>query len=150
MQNIHFLKQDGLKGYGSGVLGYYEAPKSIIFGFKNIKHIEYVKKHIRYIDTDIVTKMKDTRYLIKSHFNEENNINKRVIRVTQIIHRNLYESVLLSQMNNVNIGMVYHIAERDDGDLEILCKILENDIESFKPNEKMIKHNLGIIFKNMD
>lgn len=131
------------------VLGHAEPPRSIVFGFRNRAHAELVQQHVRYIPSiDHVDLVAKDRYLIKTHYNIENNIKPSSLspRDLKVVSRNVYDASVICGINNLTLSIVVHIYERDDGDIELCCRTMK--CGTLPGDSDVTKYNLEIIFNN--
>lgn len=126
--------------------------KSVVFGFRSRKQVDYVKWHMKDLYDDIVEEIADNRYLLKTRFNADN-----VVRVDgnagEIIvqSRNIYDSAVICGLNNLSLGIVDHIYDREsDGDLELSC-VRVKDLFANGPvvSDEIVRYNLEMIYKNI-
>lgn len=141
---LYFLQHDHkLLGYPQG------NPRSIVFGFKNKAHVEYVKRHVRYLSDDFMDcTVENKRYLVKTHYNDDNKIKRKDERVSmKIISRNIYEASMMCGLNSLSLNIVNHICDREDGDIELCCFKAPN-APTGSLDEDILKYNLEILYKN--
>lgn len=123
-------------------------PRSVVFGFKNRGHVDYVKQHVRYLSNDFMEcTFEHKRYLIKTHYNDANGFDHKVERESlKIISRNIYEAVVMCNLNRLSLNIVNHICDREDGDIELSCFKVRDMVESI--DEDILKYNLEMLYQN--
>lgn len=121
---------------------------STVFGFKNMKSALLVKQHVQFLPSmEKVEEMPGSsgRFLIKTHYNTDNNITPTPKKI-EIISRTFYEASLVCGVNNISLGVVNHVYERDDGDIELLCaKPVKAERTA---TTQLRRYNLELIFRN--
>jgi hypothetical protein len=133
--------------YENRFLGYACARRSIVFAFKHHRHVEYVKKHIRY-DMPTLEELTPRRYLMKTHYNVNNVFDEdRLINIPELLitkEKRLYSLILQVGVNDMSVGLVQNIADRDDGDIEICIKPMRS---AMPLDDEIVKFNLEMMIK---
>lgn len=128
------------------------SPKSVIFGFRSKTQVEYVKWHLKYPFNDVIQEIDENRYLLKTHFNEENKIERdsSPINGIKIQSRNIYDAAIICGLNNLSLSIVDHVYDKDDGDIELCC-IKVKDLIANGPamNDDIYKYNLELLYKSI-
>ena len=128
--------------YNKNILSY----NNNILAFTNKRAIEYVKKHIRY-DGDHISLVMYNRYLLKTHYNVENNFEHCKLIPKDLImlrERRFYNLIVLSSLNNLGIALINSIEDRDDGDLEFNIFYMK---ERIPLDTDVNKFNLELLWK---
>lgn len=141
---------------GNTVLGAHSrvmnGKKSVVFGFRSRKQVEYVKWHIKYLFDDIIEEMTDNRYLLKTRFNSDNIPHEdKYYNDIVIQSRNIYDSAVICGLNNISLSVVDHIYDREnDGDLELSC-VRVKDLFANGPviSDEIVRYNLEMLYKNI-
>ena len=117
-----------------------------VFAFKYRRHVEYVKNHIKYEGNNLDELVQNT-YLLKTHYNKSNIFITKPIRDEShinIIEKRLYSIMISCNINNVYIGIVDNVRDRENGDLELIV----NDVTNKMPlNNEVVKFNLEMMLK---
>lgn len=92
-----------------------------VFGFGSKQKALYVAKHVAYEGSDVEEIVDGRRYLVRTHYNEMNEISGANKRKMIIVRRKLYDVIWCCKVNGVGLELVNHIDERDDGDIELSC-----------------------------
>ena len=115
--------------------------RTAIFAFRRRRQIEHVERHIKYEDI-MVEKLSPNRYLLKSHFNEQNNIKSNRLAAVDIVEGRLHNLLLEFGANNIDLRLVESITDRDDGDIDLVARELKNQI---RLDDDIIRHNLEML-----
>lgn len=120
--------------------------RSVVFAFKTPRYVDYVRQHIRYKDNH-VEEMHPNRYLVRSHFNKANNFDSTLLLANDEIYikeKRLYSLVLNVGVNDVAVGLVESVEDREDGDLELCVRHMR---QSMPQSDEVIKFNLEMLLK---
>lgn len=140
MQNIYLLRQNPDQYFGYKHRG-------VVFAFKSKRHAEYVKKHIRY-DGNHVERIVLNKYLLKTHFNNENNFaDERTIDQNDLCieRKRLYDLLLTCNVNRVSLRIVETILDLENGDLEMNVDFVKYRLPV---DESMMRFNLEIMYES--
>lgn len=134
-----------LINYQNKYFGFPSMKKSVIFAFKRRPIIEHVTNHIKY-EGNHLDEIDPYRYLMKTHYNMNNNFTDHIIRedAIQIKEKRLYSLALTCNVNNMDVGLVDTVLDREDGDLELVVRKLKYKMPL---DDQVVKFNLEMMLK---
>jgi hypothetical protein len=120
--------------------------KSVVFAFRTPRYVDYVRQHIRYKGIQ-VDEIHPNRYLLKSHYNSMNSFDSALVLATDELYikeKRLYSLVLNLGVNDVSVGLVESVQDREDGDIDLCVRHMR---QSMPQSEEVIKFNLELLLK---
>lgn len=129
--------------YQNRFLGHASARRSMVFAFKHRKYAEYVQQHIKH-DCVPLEEISPHKYLLKSHYNPNNVFTGQIIDTILTKEKRLYSLILQVGVNDMGVGLVHTVMDRDDGDLELSVNPMKT---SMPIDDDVVKFNLELILK---
>lgn len=132
--------------HNNAYFGCTSGKRSVVFAFKTPRYVDYVRQHIRYKGKHI-EEMHPNRYLLKSHYNSANSFEDAPVLANNEIYikeKRLYSLVLNLGINDVAVGLVESVGDREDGDLEMCVRHMR---QSMPQSDDVVKFNLELLLK---
>ena len=131
----------------SAYFGCTSGKRSVVFAFRTPRYVDYVKQHIRHRDVR-VEELIPSRYLLRSHYNSANSFDNSLVLMEDQLYvkeKRLYSLVLNVGINDLAVGLVEGVHEREDGDLELSVRHMR---QKMPQSEEVTKFNLEMLLRS--
>lgn len=135
-----------LIGHDNAYFGCTSGKRSVVFAFRTPRYVDYVRQHIRHRGNQ-VEELMPSRYLLRSHYNRANSFDSSLVlmeRELYVKEKRLYSLVLNVGINDVEVGLVESVQDREDGDIELAVRHMRN---SMPQSDEVTKFNLEMLLR---